>query len=65
MARACGNLGNYYQSTGEYARAIEHRGASGEPHGDDDGVRIDYAAACRNEIDSVLCHVDLFTTKNA
>ena len=28
MARACGNLGNYYQSTGEYARAIEHRGAS-------------------------------------
>ena len=28
VARACGNLGNYYQSTGEYARAIEHRGAS-------------------------------------
>ena len=28
MARACGNLGTYYQSTGEYARAIEHRGAS-------------------------------------
>ena len=28
MARACGNLGTYYKSKGEYARAIEHRGAS-------------------------------------